>query len=47
LKIIVEKVIKVSLTRSTLKKIPIIGSLAGVGFGLWRISKGEYYRAGA
>ena len=36
-----------SLTKSTLKKIPIIGAITGVGFGIWRTVNGEYGRAAA
>jgi hypothetical protein len=37
----------VSLTKGTLKKIPILGVLSGTAFTLWRIYHGEYKRAGA
>lgn len=47
IKIMVEKMFKVSLTKSTLKKIPVVGIITGVVFGIWRTVKGEYKRAGA
>lgn len=40
IKIIVEKILKVSLTKSGLKKIPVVGALTGIGFGIWRFTKG-------
>lgn len=36
-----------SLTKSALKKIPIIGAITGLGFASWRILNGEYKRAAA
>lgn len=39
------KIFKVSLTKSILKKIPIISVITGTGFAIWRAYKGEYKRA--
>jgi hypothetical protein len=40
IKILVEKTFKVSLTKSALKKIPVVGILSGIGFGAWRAMNG-------
>jgi hypothetical protein len=47
IKILVEKNYKISLTKSALKKIPVVGVLSGIGFGAWRAINGEYGRAAA
>jgi hypothetical protein len=40
IKILVEKTFKVSLTKSALKKIPVVGILSGLAFGAWRAMNG-------
>jgi len=40
IKILVEKAIKVSLTKATLKKIPVLGFFAGLALGFWRTVNG-------
>lgn len=40
IKVIVEKTFKVSLTKSALKKIPVVGILSGLAFGAWRTING-------
>ncbi len=44
-KIITEQVLKKSLTKSILKKIPGVSIFAGFGFAVWRAYNGQYYRA--
>jgi hypothetical protein len=40
IKVLVEKTLKVSLTKSALKKIPVVGFLSGLAFGAWRAMNG-------
>ena len=47
IKIIVEKLVKVSLKKAVLKKIPVVGAITGVGLSIWRLVNEEYGMAAA